>query len=107
VTWPFARRVTLDRVAQERDEWERRARELAARPTPRRWPRWAGVLAGVWLLVIGVLVGGSAVPRASDGSTLEPDYAGCISESRILNPVADQHQELVNALYACGIYELP
>jgi hypothetical protein len=32
--------------------------------------------------------------------------ANCISDARHRHPLADQHQELVNALYACGVYKL-
>lgn len=33
--------------------------------------------------------------------------ANCISEQRIRQSLDDPHQELVNALYACGVYKLP
>jgi hypothetical protein len=32
--------------------------------------------------------------------------AHCISEARYQHPLDDEHQELVNAMYACGIYKL-
>ncbi len=40
----------------------------------------------------------------------EADYASlasCISEQRHRHPLDDQQQELVNAMYACGIYQCP
>jgi hypothetical protein len=32
--------------------------------------------------------------------------ANCISEARYQHPLDDEHKELVNAMYACGIYKL-
>ena len=40
-------------------------------------------------------------PQVNYGS-----LASCISDARHRHPLADQHQELVNALYACGVYKL-
>jgi hypothetical protein len=45
----------------------------------------------------------SRQPPKLDYSTL----ADCISEARYEHPLSDQHQELVNAMYACGVYKLP
>lgn len=44
-------------------------------------------------------------------SRVEPhaDYgplADCITDARFRQPLDDRHQELVNALYACGVYKL-
>lgn len=36
-----------------------------------------------------------------------PSLPNCISEARYHHPLDDKHQELVNALYACGVYEVP
>lgn len=33
--------------------------------------------------------------------------ANCISEQRMRQSLEDPHQELVNALYACGVYKMP
>ena len=38
------------------------------------------------------------------------DYAGlqgCIAHAERAHPLDDKHQELVNALYACGVYRPP
>lgn len=72
------------------------------KPKPKRWP---SVLAGIWLVVIGVVVGGAAVPHIHDRPTLSTVPA-CISKARYEHPIADnQYQELVNALYSCEVYK--
>lgn len=38
------------------------AREESARP----YPLWARVTAALWLLVLGILIGGAAIPHAQD-----------------------------------------
>jgi hypothetical protein len=59
-------------------------------------------------VVVGLLVGGLAIPRASDTPRLTRDYPGCIGKARYEEPIdGNQYQELVNALYACGVYTLP
>ena len=36
---------------------------------------------------------------------MRTDYPGCIGKARYEAPIAgNQYQELVNALYACGVY---
>jgi hypothetical protein len=38
------------------------------------------------------------------------DYTGlqgCIAHAERAHPLVDEHQELVNALYACGVYRPP
>jgi hypothetical protein len=45
----------------------------------------------------------SREPARVDYSSL----AHCITEARYEHPLSDQHQELVNAMYACGVYKLP
>jgi hypothetical protein len=108
---PVAARSELDTIRSERDEWRKRAESA---PTPSaeyvvlRRSGWAKVVSASWLLVLGLLVGGVAVPRASDAPTLTSDYPGCIGKARYESPIAgNQYQELVNALYACGVYEAP
>ena len=54
----------------------------AARPTPqppspakrehRPYPFWARVTAALWLLVLGVLIGGAAIPHAQDKPRVIP-----------------------------------
>ena len=37
-----------------------------------------------------------------------PDVPACIGKARYENPIrGNQYQELVNALYACGVYRTP
>jgi hypothetical protein len=38
----------------------------------RHYPAWARVTAALWLLVIGILVGGAAIPHAQDKPRLIP-----------------------------------
>jgi hypothetical protein len=45
----------------------------AAPPLPdRRYPFWARVTAALWLLVLGILVGGAAIPHAKDTPRVIP-----------------------------------
>jgi hypothetical protein len=54
----------------------------AARPTPsptppvpqphRAYPFWARVTAALWLVVLGILVGGAAIPHAQDMPRVVP-----------------------------------
>lgn len=48
----------------------------AAPPTPRRdhrpYPFWARVTAALWLLVLGILIGGAAIPHAQDTPRVVP-----------------------------------
>lgn len=44
-----------------------------ARPAPERhYPAWARVTAALWLLVLGILVGGAAIPHAQDKPRVIP-----------------------------------
>ena len=53
-------------------------RSPAAAPTPavaqseRHYPAWARVTAALWLLVLGILVGGAAIPHAQDQPRVIP-----------------------------------
>jgi hypothetical protein len=38
----------------------------------RRYPFWAQVTAALWLVVIGILIGGAAIPHAQDRPRLVP-----------------------------------
>jgi hypothetical protein len=45
-----------------------------------------------------------SLPDGSGGA-VRTDYPGCIGKARFEAPIAgNQYQELVNALYACGVY---
>jgi hypothetical protein len=43
-------------------------REVASHP----YPLWARVTAAMWLVVIGILIGGAAIPHAQDTPRLIP-----------------------------------
>ena len=104
----LVRHARLSAVERERDEWQRRA-ESAVRPATRyvvvRRSAWTRLVSAVWLLALGLLVGGVALPRANDAPTLQTDFPACIGKARYENPIQDnQYQELVNALYTCDVY---
>jgi hypothetical protein len=40
--------------------------------TSRRYPLWARIAATLWVLVIGILIGGTAVPHAEDRPRVVP-----------------------------------
>lgn len=40
--------------------------------SPRPYPFWARVTAALWLLVIGILIGGAAIPHAQDKPRVVP-----------------------------------
>jgi hypothetical protein len=40
---------------------------------PRPYPLWARVTAALWLLVLGILIGGAAIPHAQDKPRLIPN----------------------------------
>ena len=44
----------------------------AAAPSHRAYPFWARVTASLWLLVLGILIGGAAVPHAQDKPRVVP-----------------------------------
>lgn len=109
----FVARTQLSAVERERDEWRRRA-EARSRIRTRtevvrqRSPLWVRFVVGSWLVLFGLLAGGVAVPRANDQPTLVDDYPTCISDVRQASPLdSDRYRELVNALYACGVYDNP
>ena len=96
-------------VELERDEWRRRAEAMASRTRTeyviRRGRAWVRIVAASWLVTIGLLVGGAAIPRANDAPTLSEDYPACIGKARYEHPIhGNQYQELVNALYTCDVY---
>ena len=102
---PRSRLVLLE---LERDEWRKRAESAPRTRTEyvvKRAPLGARLLAALWLLVLGLLVGGAALPRANDAPVLREDYESCISNARSPIPDGDRYGELVDALYACGVYD--
>lgn len=112
---PVVPRSELERLRAERDAWRNRAElSLAVSHAPtvrrarrRRRPGAAQALLAGCMLVSGVALGALTLAPSS-GTALEPDYPGCIGKARYEEPIrGNQYQELVNALYACGVYELP
>ena len=108
---PIAPRSDLERARAEREEWRRRAeapREAAppdppSQPSPRR-SRWPLPLVVGSVLAFGFGLGAVTLPDGSGGA-VRTDYPGCIGKARYEAPIAgNQYQELVNALYACGVY---
>ena len=46
--------------------------QSTAYPAHRPYPFWARVTAALWLLVLGILIGGAAIPHASDTPRVIP-----------------------------------
>lgn len=99
----------LAALENERDEWRKRA-EAAARPRTRteyvvrRSPFGARLLAALWLVALGLLVGGAPIPHADDAPSLREDYEACIPTARGELPAqGDPYEELVSAMRACGV----
>ena len=70
----------------------------AARPTPtaaapqqhRAYPFWARVTAALWLVVLGILIGGAAIPHAQDKPRVVPaseDARFCKAPARPSEPI--------------------
>jgi hypothetical protein len=77
---PRAPRLAPAEPSPRRREHRPRARP-APPPTPpaaelprtsRRYPLWARIAATLWVLVIGILIGGTAVPHAEDRPRVVP-----------------------------------
>lgn len=67
--------------------------------------KWSALLNMLWMLMIGVMIGGLAIPHHYDRPSLAPDLPACIGQARYEHPVkGNQYQELVNALYSCEVY---
>jgi hypothetical protein len=63
---------------------------------------------GTGFFLMGLLLATMALHLRDERPAV--DYgplANCIGEQRVLHELQDPHQELVNALYACGVYKLP
>ena len=69
-----------------------RASRPTAPPAPARaerpYPFWARVTAALWLLVLGILIGGAAIPHAQDTPRVIPKN----EEATICRPPATQPQ---------------
>jgi hypothetical protein len=66
-------------------------------------------LVGFAFFVVSLAIAGGAL-HLSRGHPATVDYsplAECIGNARYRYPLDDKHQELVNAMYTCGIYRLP
>jgi hypothetical protein len=61
-----------------------------AAPSPHRpYPFWARVTAALWLLVLGILIGGAAIPHAQDKPRVIPigeDPAFCPADTTPTQP---------------------
>jgi len=67
-----AREALADPVPPVRAAWPT-APPAAAAPHPHRaYPFWARVTAALWLLVLGILIGGAAIPHAQDTPRVIP-----------------------------------
>jgi hypothetical protein len=64
-------------------------------------------LVGFTFFAAGVALACAALflSRAESRADYRP-LADCISDARFRQPLDDRHQELVNALYACGVYKV-
>ena len=47
-------------------------REVAPAHHEQRYPVWARITAALWLLVLGILIGGAAIPHAQDKPRVVP-----------------------------------
>ena len=72
-----ARAALPDRPLTHRPAWPAApapaAPEAAAAPPAHRpYPVWARMTAALWLLVLGILIGGAAIPHAQDRPRIVP-----------------------------------
>ena len=67
-----ARAALADPVPVTRAPRSAPAPPPAARREHRPYPFWARVTAALWLLVLGILVGGAAIPHAQDKPRVVP-----------------------------------
>ena len=109
-------RSELALVRSELDGWRRRAESLLGEDEPsvrpegpaRRSSRTLrlGSVATASLVTVAIALGALLLPGRTHSAS--PDYPACIGKARYENPIeGNQYQELVNALYACGVYRLP
>ncbi len=65
-------------------------------------------LIGLTFFLVSLAIAGAALHLNRQPATVDyASLANCISDARDRNPLDNQHQELVNAMYACGIYKFP
>jgi len=74
------------------------ARSVAPPPTPARterpYPFWARVTAALWLLVLGILIGGAAIPHAQDTPRVIPkNEDGAICRPPVTGPQTPPDRE--------------
>jgi hypothetical protein len=63
---------------------------------------------GFAFFLASLAIAGAAVHVSREPANVDyAPLADCISEARYEHPLDNQHQELVNAMYACGVYKLP
>jgi hypothetical protein len=63
---------------------------------------------GFTFFLASLAIAGAALQVSRELAKVDySSLAHCISEARYEHPLSDQHQELVNAMYACGVYKLP
>ncbi len=67
-----ARAALADPVAATRAQRPIPAPPEATRREHRPYPFWARVTAALWLLVLGILIGGAAIPHAQDTPRVVP-----------------------------------
>jgi hypothetical protein len=67
-----ARAVLPDPVAARRVPSAASVTPRAPEPRHRAYPVWARVTAAMWLVVLGVLIGGAAIPHAQDTPRVVP-----------------------------------
>jgi hypothetical protein len=65
-------------------------------------------LVGLTFFLASLVIAGGALHMSREPARVDySSLANCISEARYEHPLTDRHQELVNAMYACGVYEVP
>lgn len=63
---------------------------------------------GFTFFLASLAIAGAAVHLGHEPAKVDySSLARCISTARYEHPLSDQHQELVNAMYACGVYKVP
>ena len=63
---------------------------------------------GLAFFVVSLAIAGGALQTSRESTSVDySPLAECIGEARYQHPLDDKHQELVNAMYECGIYDLP
>jgi hypothetical protein len=113
---PIAPRSEVELARFELDAWRRRAESRLgdgdppahpSRPARRRSrARRLGSLLAAVVVTGSVALASFAMPGRTHSAS--PDVPACIGKARYDNPIrGNQYQELVNALYACGIYRTP